>query len=139
MSAPLHVSVVMPSYNQARFIRAAIDSILSQDYQGIDLLVMDGGSTDGTVDILASYGDRLQFVSQRDAGQSDAINRGLQRAAGDIICWLNSDDLFTPRAILDVVQAFDKHPHVDFVYGRGWNIDAQGNILGDSNVLPFNL
>src|SRR5215211_5618923 len=126
MNTRLHVSVVMPSYNQARFIRAAIDSVLSQHYNALDLLVMDGGSTDGTVDILSSYGDRLTFVSQRDHGQSDAINQGLRRVEGDIVCWLNSDDLFTPKAILNVVNAFDHRPDVEFVYGKGWNIDAEG-------------
>jgi glycosyltransferase involved in cell wall biosynthesis len=139
MSERLHVSVVMPSYNQAGFIKEAIDSILEQNYNAINLLVMDGGSTDGTVDILASYGDRITFVSQRDRGQSDAINQGLRRVEGDIVCWLNSDDLFTPNAILNVVRAFDNHPDVDFIYGKGWNIDANGALLGDSNVLPFNL
>lgn len=139
MSQRLRVSVVMPSYNQARFIREAIDSVLSQGYSDLSLLVMDGGSTDGTVNILSSYGDAITFVSQRDRGQSDAINQGLERADGDIVCWLNSDDLFTPRAISNVVRAFDAHPNVNFVYGKGWNIDAGGAILGDSNVLPFNL
>jgi glycosyltransferase involved in cell wall biosynthesis len=139
MNSNLRVSVVMPSYNHGRFIREAIDSVLSQDYAPIDLLVMDGGSTDDTVAILRSYGERLSFVSAKDKGQSDAINRGLGRVNGDIVCWLNSDDTFTPGAIRHVVQAFERHPDVDFVYGRGWNVDEAGRILTDSGVLPFNL
>lgn len=135
----LRVSVVMPSYNQARFIREAIDSVLSQGYDLLDLLVMDGGSTDGTVDILGSYGDKVAFVSQRDRGQSDAINQGLARAEGDIVCWLNSDDLFTPNAIQTVAQVFEENPYVDFVYGKGWVIDETGRIMGDAGVLPFDL
>jgi glycosyltransferase involved in cell wall biosynthesis len=133
------VSVVMPSYNQARFIREAIDSVLSQDYSVSELLVMDGGSTDGTVDILRSYGDRIAFVSQRDKGQSDAINQGLSRVRGDIVCWLNSDDSFTPLTLAKIVRAFSENPQTEFVYGRGWNTDESGNITSDSGVLPFNL
>ena len=139
MSSALRVSVVMPSYNHGRFIRAAIDSVLDQDYDPISLLVMDGGSTDGTVDILRSYGDRIAFVSQKDRGQSDAINQGLRRVTGDVACWLNSDDVFTPHAIPIAVDAFERHPDVSFVYGRGWNANEAGDIVGDSGVLPFDL
>lgn len=139
MTQKLRVSVVMPSYNQARFIREAIDSVLSQGYDLLDLLVMDGGSTDGTVDILKSYGDRLAFVSQRDRGQSDAINQGLARVKGDIACWLNSDDRFTPDAIQKVVEVFEENPDVDFMYGKGWLIDETSRMIGDAGVLPFDL
>ena len=139
MSGRLRVFVVMPSYNHARFIRAAIDSVLDQGYAPVSLLVMDGGSEDGTLDILRSYGDRISFVSQRDRGQSDAINQGLRRATGDVVCWLNSDDVFTPHAIPTVVETFERHPNVGFVYGRGWNTNEVGDIIGDSGVLPFDL
>jgi glycosyltransferase involved in cell wall biosynthesis len=138
MSRP-SVFVVMPSYNQARFIRQAIDSVLHQDYQLLHLLVMDGGSADGTVEILRSYGDRLEFVSGPDRGQSDALNRGLARACGDVVCWLNSDDAFMPGAIRAVADAFARHPDANFVHGKGWNIDEDGWLLGDSGALPFNL
>jgi glycosyltransferase involved in cell wall biosynthesis len=129
----------MPSFNHDRFIRAAIDSVLSQDYPDVDLLVMDGGSSDGTLDILRSYGDRLTFVSQRDKGQSDAINRGLQMLTGDVICWLNSDDLFTPGAIRRVADVFRERPDVAFVYGRGWTIDEAGQTRCDSGVLSLDV
>jgi hypothetical protein len=138
MSAP-SVFVVMPSFNQARFIRQAIDSVLHQGYEPLRLLVMDGGSTDGTVDVLRSYGDRLQFVSRPDRGQSDALNQGLSRAGGDILCWLNSDDALLPGAVRRVVDAFRREPEAEFVYGKGWNVDENGRLLGDSGVLPFNL
>jgi glycosyltransferase involved in cell wall biosynthesis len=138
MSNP-SVFVVMPSYNQARFIRQAIDSVLRQGYEPLHLLVMDGGSTDGTVDVLRSYGDRLEFVSRKDRGQSDALNQGLTRAQGDIVCWLNSDDAFLPDAIRTVVDTFRLHPGAEFVYGKGWNVDENGRLLGDSGALPFNL
>src|SRR5262245_14685301 len=103
---PLRFSVVMPSLNHGRFIRTAIDSVLSQDYPALELLVMDGGSSDDTVHILKSYGNRLTYVSQKDRGQSDAINRGLQRSQGDIVCWLNSDDFLMPGAVRHVATAF---------------------------------
>ncbi len=106
MTLPLTISVIMPSFNHAHFIQESIESVLSQDYPNIDLLVMDGGSNDSTVEILKSYGDRITFVSEKDRGQSDAINKGLARVSGDIVCWLNSDDLFTPRAVNIVMKIF---------------------------------
>lgn len=133
------ISVVMPSYNHGRFIRESIESVLSQDYPDVDLLVMDGGSTDETLDILKSYGGRISFISQKDNGQSDAINRGLQLAKDGIACWLNSDDLFEPGALSAVAHLFQANPGVEFVYGKGWNIDEQGGIIGCSGVQPFNL
>jgi glycosyltransferase involved in cell wall biosynthesis len=139
MGPSLKISVVMPSYNHARFIREAIESVLSQEYEALDILVMDGGSTDGTVDILKSYGSRITFVSQKDKGQSDAINQGLARVKGDIVCWLNSDDLFTPGAVRTVIRAFEDHPEVDFVYGNGWAVDEFGKNPQNSGVLPFDL
>jgi glycosyltransferase involved in cell wall biosynthesis len=139
MTANPSVSVVMPSFNHARFIRQAIDSVLAQGYEPLHLLVMDGGSRDETVDILRSYGDRIRFVSEKDGGQSDALNRGFARVGGDILVWLNSDDVFLPGAIRTVVDAFRRHPDAQFVYGRGWNIDEHGRLMEDSGVLPFNL
>jgi glycosyltransferase involved in cell wall biosynthesis len=139
MSANPCVFVVMPSYNHGRFICQAIDSVLGQGYEPLRLLVMDGGSSDNTVDILRSYGDRLTFVSARDRGQSDALNRGFARADGDVLCWLNSDDAFLPGAVAAVVDAFRRHPEAQFVYGKGWDIDERGRILRDSGVQAFNL
>ena len=138
MSAPL-VSVVMPSYNHAQFLRAAIDSVLSQDYPALELIVMDGGSRDGSVEILQSYGDRLRFTSERDRGQADAINRGFARAKGNILCWLNSDDLFLPGVLARVVRALDEHPQAEFVYGRGWEVDESGRTVEEAGVLRFDL
>jgi glycosyltransferase involved in cell wall biosynthesis len=134
----LRVSVVMPSYNHARYLPAAVDSVLAQGYGALDLLVLDGGSQDETVDILESYGERLQFVSGPDRGQGDAINRGFAWATGDILCWLNSDDMFVPGVIPRVVQAFEEHPDVDFVYGRGWNLSDSGEVE-DAGVLTLDL
>jgi glycosyltransferase involved in cell wall biosynthesis len=133
------VSVVMPSYNHAAFLRSAIDSVLSQDYDALELIVIDGGSQDGSVEILESYGDRLWFVSERDRGQADAINRGFARSTGDILCWLNSDDMFMPGVIPRVVRAFEDDPQAEFVYGRGWDIDESGRIIDEAGVLTFDL
>jgi len=138
MSSP-RVSVVVPSYNHARFLRSTIDSVLSQDYGTLELIVIDGGSHDGSLEILKSYGDRLRFVSERDRGQADAINRGFARATGDILCWLNSDDMFMPGIIPRMVRAFRDHPQADFVYGRGWNIDESGRLIDEAGVLTFDL
>ncbi len=136
---PPRVSVVMPSYNHAKYLRSAIDSVLCQDYAPLELLVFDGGSSDGSVEILRSYGERVRFVSERDRGQSDAINRGIASATGDILCWLNSDDMFVPGVIPRVVQAFEHHPEADFLYGRGWDVDESGQIMYEAGVLGFDL
>jgi glycosyltransferase involved in cell wall biosynthesis len=139
MTTTPRLSVVMPSFNQAKYIRTAINSVLSQGEEGIELIVMDGGSTDHTVDILRRYDDRLHFVSERDRGQADAINRGFQRAGGDILCWLNSDDVLMPGSLRRVIRVLQENPQAEFVYGRGWNIDESGRILAEAGVLAFDL
>jgi glycosyltransferase involved in cell wall biosynthesis len=120
----VRVSLVTPSYNQAEFIRRTIDSVLSQrgDFE-LDYKVIDGGSTDGTIEILKSYGDQLSWISERDRGQVDAINRGLRGATGDVVGWLNSDDVLMPGALERVVRAFDEHPEAEWLHGRCRIID----------------
>jgi glycosyltransferase involved in cell wall biosynthesis len=121
------VTIVTPSYNQARFLEATLRSVLSQDYPSIEYLVVDGASKDGSVEIIQRYSDRLAWwISERDAGQSEAINKGLQRAKGEIIGWLNSDDLYLPGAVTAAVAAFRKHPEAGLVYGDALAIDAEG-------------
>lgn len=126
----MRISVVTPSFNQARFIRATIDSVLGQGIRDLQYWVIDGGSTDGTIDILRSYGDRIHWISERDKGQSDAINKGLRRSTGDIVCWLNSDDTLLPGSLDAVHAAFEAEPCVDLVYGDGMLIDEHGATLG---------
>ncbi len=132
------LSVVMPTYNQSRFIRQAIDSVLAQDYRPIELLVFDAVSTDDTAEILRYYADRhpdvVRFVSRKDRGQSDAINQGLSACGGEIVCWLNSDDAFAEGAARTVIDAFTRHPDVQFVWGLGWTIDEHGRRVGDGGV-----
>src|SRR5262245_25539695 len=115
----MRISIITPSFNQAQFIRRTIDSVLSQDGDfELDYRVVDGGSTDGTIDILKSYGDRLAWTSESDRGQVDAINKGLARADGDIVSWLNSDDTLMPGALQRIVSAFEQHPETEWVHGR---------------------
>jgi glycosyltransferase involved in cell wall biosynthesis len=119
-------SVVMPSYQQADFIRESIDSVLSQEAVRVELLVMDGGSTDGTVDVLRSYGNRITWVSEPDRGQSHAVNKGIQRATGEYLAWINSDDLLLPGALRRVAAVFDADPEVMWAYGRCRVVDERG-------------
>ena len=122
--ARLRISLVTPSYNQAPFIGRTIDSVLSQtgDFE-LDYRVLDGASTDGTVELLRSYGDRVAWVSARDAGQVDAINKGLREATGDVVGWLNSDDVLLPGALARVAAAFTANPQAEWVHGRCVIID----------------
>jgi glycosyltransferase involved in cell wall biosynthesis len=117
--ARLRFSIVTPSYNQSGFLRRTIDSVLAQtgDFD-LDYRVIDGGSGDDTLDILRSYGTRIAWRSQPDNGQVDAINKGLRRATGDIVGWLNSDDALLPGALARVAAAFADHPEVEWVHGR---------------------
>lgn len=120
-------SVVMPSYQQREYLGAAIDSVLAQDLDGaIELIVMDGGSTDGSVELLESYGDRITWVSEPDRGQSDALNKGILRARGAYLAWLNSDDVLLPGALRRVAARFDAEPDLKWVIGRCKVIDAAG-------------
>lgn len=134
------VTIVTPSYNQAGFIRATIESVLTQDYPHIEYLVMDGGSSDGTAEIAAEYAGRLTFVSEPDGGQSDAINKGFRRALGEIVAWINSDDVLLPGAVSAAVRGFGETPEVGAVYGEGYCIDREGEVTGRFPATePFNL
>ena len=139
MPEPL-VTIVTPSYNQGRFIRATIESVLTQDYPAIEYIIMDGGSTDETAAIASEYKDRLTFISEPDRGQSHAINKGFRMARGDIVSWINSDDIILPGAVGHAVRALILHPRVGAVYGEGYTIDRDGNITGRFPATePFNL
>ena len=124
------VALVTPSYQQGAFIRATIDSVLGQAYPKLRYVVMDGGSTDETLDILASYGDRLDWWSGPDRGQADAINKGFARVGGEIMGWVNSDDLLLPGTLAYVARFFRDHPEIDLVYGHRIIIDERGQEVG---------
>jgi glycosyltransferase involved in cell wall biosynthesis len=124
------LSIVTPSYNQGRFIERTIESVLSQRFPGsLEYLVMDGGSSDETVAILRKYSQRVAWVSEKDGGQADAVNKGLWRATGDIIGWLNSDDTYYPGAFQAVCEAFDSDSSLDVVYGGANHIDENDRVI----------
>jgi glycosyltransferase involved in cell wall biosynthesis len=133
------VSVVTPSFNQGRFIRETIESVLGQDYPRIEYIVMDGGSTDETVKILREYDDRLTWVSERDRGQADAINKGWRRARGSVLAYLNSDDTYLPGAVARAVACLQACPGAGAVYGEGYHVDEAGAILERYPTEPFSI
>lgn len=121
------ITVITPSYNQGEFIGQTIDSVLGQAYPDLEYLVFDGGSTDQTVDILKGYGQKFFWVSEKDRGQSDAINKGLRMASGEVVCFLNSDDLYEPGALLKVGKFFAGHPEACWLTGRCRLINPSGH------------
>ncbi len=129
-SKPL-VSIVTPSFNQVQFLEQTILSVLEQDYPHIEYLIVDGGSTDGSLELIQRYAPHLTWwVSEPDQGQTDAINKGFSHARGEILAWLNSDDTYQPGAISQAVEYLQSHPEVGMVYGDANLIDASGNIIG---------
>lgn len=121
------VSIITPSYNQAAYIEYTIRSVLSQDYPEIEYILVDGGSTDGSLEIVGRYASRLAWwVSEPDCGQADAINKGLEHSSGDVIAWLNSDDLYLPGAVSGAVEALQRNHEAGMVYGDAVTIDAGG-------------
>jgi glycosyltransferase involved in cell wall biosynthesis len=131
------VSVVTPCYNMVGYLKEALDSILAQDYPNLELIVVDGGSTDGTVGLLRLYSERLRWVSETDRGPSDAAAKGFAMAQGDIFVWLNADDSFLPGALRTAAAYLTAHPDVDVVYGEGWWIDENGQRIARYPTLPF--
>ncbi len=119
----MKVSIVTPSFNQAPFVERTILSVLSQDWPSIEYVVFDGASTDGTVDVLRKYSAKIRWVSQKDNGQTDAVNQGILATSGEIIGWLNSDDIYYPGALRAAAEYFAAHPDIDVVYGMADHID----------------
>jgi glycosyltransferase involved in cell wall biosynthesis len=123
------VSIVTPSYNMAAYLPQTVESVLSQDYPNIEYIVMDAGSTDGTLNILEKYKDRLTYTSGPDSGSADAVNKGFRACKGSIFAWLNADDTYLPGAVSSVVQHFLGHPDAGAVYGQGYWVNDDGGIL----------
>ena len=127
---PPLVSVVTPSYNQAPYLEVALRSVLEQDYANIEYIVIDGGSIDGSLEIIEKYQDSLAYwVSERDSGQAEAINKGMRRATGDIIGWVNSDDALLPGAISRAVEELESDTSLGMVYGDGLMVDSDLMLL----------
>lgn len=133
------VSIVTPSLNQAPFLAAAIESVLVQDYPAIEYLVVDGGSTDGTLDILRRHDGRVRWLSEPDPGQTAAVNKGFRLTRGEIIGWLNADDLYLPGAVQAAVSYLAEHPDIDLVYGDADHIDEGGGVIEPYPTEPFDL
>jgi glycosyltransferase involved in cell wall biosynthesis len=131
------VSIVTPSYNSARYLQEPIESVLSQDYPAVEYIVMDGGSTDATHEILDRYRGRLQVRIGKDKRPSDAIHQGLSVAKGEIFAWLNADDLYLPGAVRSGAEYLVGHPEVDVVYGEGNWIDEHASIIRRYPTLQF--
>ncbi len=126
------VSIVTPSYNQGRYLEATIRSVLEQDYPNIEFFIVDGGSKDESVAIIQKYGDRLDWwVSEKDKGHADALNKGFDRATGEILAWLNSDDTYaSPSVVSEAVAYLQAHPEVGMVYADANVIDDAGQVIG---------
>ena len=132
---PCLVSVVTPSFNQARYLEDTIKSVLDQSYTELEYIIIDGASTDGSVEIIQKYADRLAFwVSEKDSGQAEAINKGFSRATGEILAWLNSDDYYLPGALQAAVRALQDNSEAALVYGNMLAVDERGQT---TNLLKY--
>lgn len=133
------VSIVTPSFNQVEFLERTIQSVLSQDYPRIEYIVIDGGSTDGSVDVIKKYQDKIKvWVSEPDKGQTEAINKGFAKATGDILAWINSDDTYHPKAVGEAVKYLIENPNVAMVYADCNFIDEHDKVIGKFNAKQTN-
>jgi len=126
------ISIITPSYNQGHFIEETIQSILSQNYPNLEYIIIDGGSTDNTIEVIKKYESQITYwVSEPDRGQTHAINKGLEKATGDILAYLNSDDYYLPGTLHTVAEYFQNHPGTDLLHGRCCYVDAEGEPIGE--------
>ena len=133
----MKITVVTPSYNQGKYIKRTIESVLTQEVNDLEYIVMDGGSTDETISILKEYGDKIIWKSEKDKGQTDAVNKGIREAHGEIIGWLNSDDIYYPGAIKKVMQIFEEKPDVNVVYGNANHIREDDSFIEEYYTEDF--
>jgi glycosyltransferase involved in cell wall biosynthesis len=134
------ISIVTPSYNQAPFLEKTIRSVLEQDYPNLEYLIADGGSTDGSVEIIQKFSHKLAWwVSEKDSGQAEAINKGLHRARGEFVAWVNSDDFYEPGAVAEAVTALQQNPDVAFVFGKVKVVDPSQRVLNNLSYGDWSL
>ena len=134
------ISIIIPSYNQSKFIRDTLLSIKKQKYRNYELIIIDGGSEDGTLEIIKKYNKFISYwVSEKDKGQSDALNKGFKKTNGEILCWLNSDDLFLPGALNAASKTFEKNSKKKICYGDWLSIDENDNIIDKHFAFDLNL
>jgi glycosyltransferase involved in cell wall biosynthesis len=134
------ISIIMPSFNQDKYIERSILSVLTQDYPNLELIIMDGGSSDKTCEIIRKYEAYIyKWVSVKDQGQSDALNKGFSLANGDIYGWLNSDDIYQPNSFWLAVKALKMNPDKKIIFGDWLSIDEEDNILEINYAFDFNL
>lgn len=130
------ISVITPSFNQGQFLEETLLSVINQKYSNLEYIVIDGGSTDNSVEIIKKYEQHLaNWVSEKDSGQSEAINKGFKRSTGDIVCWINSDDILMPDSLNKVAKYFSENRNVDFLNGYTLVIDENSNILYNYFIL----
>ncbi|MDR3476708.1 MAG: glycosyltransferase family 2 protein [Gammaproteobacteria bacterium] len=133
------IAIITPSYNQGQFIERTIQSVLNEKNVEIEYIVVDGASTDNTVDVLKQFGEKLRWVSEPDRGQTHAVNKGIQMTSADIIGWLNSDDIFYPGAIQKAVAFFAANPKIDVIYGDANHIDVNDQVIEPYYTENWNL
>jgi glycosyltransferase involved in cell wall biosynthesis len=134
------ISIIMPSYNQSKYIERSILSVLNQGYPNLEFIIVDGGSTDDSTDIIKRYSSDLAYWhSGPDKGQSDALNHGLSRVTGDIVGWLNSDDLYVPGAFAAAVEAFKQYRRAEVVFGDWWEIDGSDRVTDVAYAFDFSV
>ena len=132
------ISVVTPSYNQAEFLERTILSVLNQNYPNLEYIIIDGGSKDGSVEIIRKYEKYLTYwISEKDNGQADAIRKGFNLSTGEILAWLNSDDTYLPETFLKVTEIFQKNPKADFIFGNIYHVDEKDHRIGELRFIKF--
>ena len=132
------ISIVTPSYNQAQFLEKTILSVLNQNYPNLEYIIIDGGSTDGSVEIIKKYEKYLSYwVSEKDNGQADAIDKGFKKTSGEILAWLNSDDTYLPETFYKVMKIFTRNPEVDLIFGNIYIINEHDKRIGELRFTEF--
>jgi glycosyltransferase involved in cell wall biosynthesis len=125
----MKISIIIPTYNCSKYIEKAIDSVLNQKYVNKELIVVDGNSTDNTIEILKKYQDKIKWISEKDNGQADAINKGFKMASGEIVAWLNADDYYESDIFEKIVAEFKNNSNLSLLYGNCRSVDENGNLI----------